>query len=253
MSRLGLCQSGRAWWRELDGWLTNKTHNPECERCSTDTCVYHFKRGDKFVLLLVYVDDIISVSNDPSFKNEIKSRLFDRFKMTGGEELHTILGCQVNRDIEAGTLSFHQTRYIKDMLETFDPHSEETYKTPMSDSNVISHLDCPAEGSSEQQQMKKLPFRALVGSLMYAEKTRPDISGALSKVASFAQNPGMAHYNAALRILRYLRGTIDLRLTYRRAGGVTPTLFASSDAKSRASECRATDVLMAMCDADYAS
>jgi hypothetical protein len=101
--------------------------------------------------------------------------------------------------------------------------------------------------------MKDLPVRSLIGSLMYAEKSRPDIATALSRVASHGGNPGTAHWNAALRILRYLRYTIKMRLTYRRTGGVTPHMFVSPGAKAAAAACREHEAMMAMVDADYAT
>jgi hypothetical protein len=53
--------------------------------------------------------------------------------------------------------------------------------------------------------------------------------------------------------LRYLRGSIHLKLTYRRNGGVTPHMFLAPGAKAAAKECRRADEMMAMVDADYAS
>ena len=60
------------------------------------------------------------------------------------------------------------------------------------------------------------PYRALVGSLLYvAMWTRPDISFAVSQVARFQQDPSENHWHAAKHILRYLKGTRDLGLTFR--------------------------------------
>jgi hypothetical protein len=44
--------------------------------------------------------------------------------------------------------------------------------------------------------------------------TRLDIAHAASQLARFMQNPGKTHWNAALRVLRYLKGTADFRLWY---------------------------------------
>jgi len=50
--------------------------------------------------------------------------------------------------------------------------------------------------------------RELIGSLQYAVlATRPDISFAISKLTQFLNNPGQAHFKAATRVLRYLKGT----------------------------------------------
>ena len=55
----GLCQAGRAWWLNFNTWLTS---HDDCTRCSTDSCVYYFTRGNgdtrrgEFVILMLYVD-----------------------------------------------------------------------------------------------------------------------------------------------------------------------------------------------------
>ena len=55
-----------------------------------------------------------------------------------------------------------------------------------------------------------------VGSLMYAMMcTRPDICFAVGLVSRYQSNPGIAHWKAVKRILRYLSGTADYGLCYR--------------------------------------
>lgn len=64
-----------------------------------------------------------------------------------------------------------------------------------------------------------MPYRGLVGSLLYvAMWTRPDIAFAVSQVARFQQRPSVFHWTCAKHILRYLKGTRELGLTYSRAG-----------------------------------
>jgi len=53
---------------------------------------------------------------------------------------------------------------------------------------------------------------SLVGSLLFTTQTRPDIQFAVSLVAQFGGNPGVAHLEAAKHILHYLKGTVDFRL-----------------------------------------
>ncbi|XP_050460197.1 uncharacterized protein LOC126856068 [Cataglyphis hispanica] len=56
--------------------------------------------------------------------------------------------------------------------------------------------------------MKNIPYQSLIGSLMYlAVSTRPDISYAISILSQFNTNSGKVHWNAAKRVLRYLKGT----------------------------------------------
>jgi hypothetical protein len=48
--------------------------------------------------------------------------------------------------------------------------------------------------------------------------TRPDIAFAVASLSQFSSNPGQTHWAAVKHVLRYLRGTIDYKLTY----GSTP-------------------------------
>jgi len=72
------------------------------------------------------------------------------------------------------------------------------------------------QSEAEKQAYKNyagdIHYLSLVGSLLFATQTRPDIQFAVNLVAQFGGNPGIAHLEAAKRILRYLKGTIDLNL-----------------------------------------
>ena len=68
--------------------------------------------------------------------------------------------------------------------------------------------------------MSRTPYRALIGSLMYlAVGTRPDISYAVGRLSSFLDYYRPEHWEAAIRVVRYLKGTRLLRLTI---GGPNP-------------------------------
>ena len=68
----------------------------------------------------------------------------------------------------------------------------------------------------EQDEMKKVPYMNAVGELMYLTiGTRPDITYAIGKLAQFNSDPGHGHWQAVKHIFWYLKGTIDLKLTYR--------------------------------------
>ena len=64
--------------------------------------------------------------------------------------------------------------------------------------------------------MEGVPYRNLMGSLMYlAVWTRPDLAMAVSILSRFSQNPGVKHWEAAKRVVRYLKGTIDHGILYK--------------------------------------
>jgi len=50
-------------------------------------------------------------------------------------------------------------------------------------------------------------YKSIVGSLMYLTATRPDIMHAVSLISRFMERPKQTHFQAAKRILRYVKGT----------------------------------------------
>ena len=57
-------------------------------------------------------------------------------------------------------------------------------------------------------------FRRIFGSLLYLTMTRLDISHAIHTVSQFVSDPHKPHLAAALRILRYVKGTLHHGLLF---------------------------------------
>ena len=71
-------------------------------------------------------------------------------------------------------------------------------------------------------------FRRIVGSLLYLTMTKPDISHAVHTVSQFVSNPHMPHLTAALRILRYVKGTLNHGLFYPSGASLHLTAYANA-------------------------
>ncbi|XP_058114372.1 secreted RxLR effector protein 161-like [Magnolia sinica] len=83
--------------------------------------------------------------------------------------------------------------------------------TPM-EANVML---CSEEGKDlEDANM----YRQIVGKLIYLTFLRPDITYAVGVASRFMQIPKKPHLEAVRRILRYVKGTIDLGLLYKKVG-----------------------------------
>ena len=68
----------------------------------------------------------------------------------------------------------------------------------------------------ERVFMQNKNYRALVGSLLYLLFTRPDIAYSVNQLTRHLHDPRRCHWVAAIRVLKYLRGTVDLVLCFRR-------------------------------------
>jgi len=90
-------------------------------------------------------------------------------------------------------------------------------------------MQCP-KNDLERKQMENIPYASIVGSLMYAQTcTRPDISFAVVMLGRYKSNPGLDHWKAAKKVLRYLRGMKDHMLTYKRFDHLEVIGYTNSD------------------------
>jgi len=72
-------------------------------------------------------------------------------------------------------------------------------------------------------------YRSIVGALQYVTITRPDITYSINKVSQYMHKPLSDHWMAVKRILRYLKGTINLCLSMKRSKILSLTGYADSD------------------------
>jgi len=154
------------------------------------------------------VDDYIIIT-DQKQVNEVKGLLSQRFKMKDLGAARSILSMEIIRDRERGTLQLRQTGHIKGALKAFGMLNCKPRDSPMPAGLQLSKPESTSPGD------EKLPFRSLVGKLLYiAISTRPDITYAVCYLARFVAAYSQQHYQAALRILQYLSGTVDLSIQY---------------------------------------
>ena len=84
---------------------------------------------------------------------------------------------------------------------------------------------CKVDDRSETDN----PYGELIGSLLYLSSTcRPDITYAVPFLSWFMHKATKTHWNMAIRILKYLKGTVDHGLLYRRSSKV---LLGQSDSE----------------------
>ncbi|XP_050908209.1 secreted RxLR effector protein 161-like [Lathyrus oleraceus] len=78
--------------------------------------------------------------------------------------------------------------------------------------------------------MKNILYASVVESLMYAQVcTRPDIAFAVGILGRYQSNPGMDHWKAVKKVLRYLKGTKDCMLMYRQTNNLDVIGYSDSD------------------------
>lgn len=114
-------------------------------------------------------------------------------------------------------ISLTQQKYINDLLSRFNMCDSKVVSTPMDLSLKINKQSC-ANIKDNSTKSKDVPYQQLIGSLLYlSTNTRPDISFSVSYLSQYNNNYGQMHWNAAKRVLRYLKGTKDVGLTFRKS------------------------------------
>jgi hypothetical protein len=162
-------------------------------------------------LLLLYVDDMIITVDDPEYIAFVKAHLSDQFLMSDLGPLQYFLGIEISSTPEGFFLS--QEKYIQDLLDHASLTDHQTAENLM-ELNV--HLV-----STDGEPLKDpTRYHHIVGSLVYLDVTRPDISYSVHILSQFVSAPSQIQYSHLLHIMCYLRGTISHRLFFLRSSSL---------------------------------
>ena len=70
-------------------------------------------------MLTLYVDDMLITGGSNEAIDKVRSTLMTEFSMSDLGDVSETLGIHINRDLEAGTISLSQERYVEAILERF--------------------------------------------------------------------------------------------------------------------------------------
>jgi Reverse transcriptase (RNA-dependent DNA polymerase) len=191
--------------------------------------VYYLRSGDKFSIVLVWVDDITAFGNSTATNKELVEKLKKKYKVKVIGEPTLLLGIHITRDRPNHTITLSQKCYVTKILECAGMKDSKPVHTLM-DPNVALVANT---GESNQGEMKRtsMEYATRIGELLYAaHATRPDILYATTTLAQFTSNPAEEHWTALKRVFRYLKGTMDHVLTYKGDRDPTPELIRYADA-----------------------
>ncbi|RVW94847.1 Retrovirus-related Pol polyprotein from transposon TNT 1-94 [Vitis vinifera] len=221
----GLKQASRQWYRKFDQVITSFGFKEN----TVDQCIYLKFSGSKFIILVLYVDDILLASSDVGLLHETKRFLSSKFDMKDLGNASFVLGIQIHRDRSRGILGLSQKAYIDKVLSRFGMSNCAPGDTPVAKGDKFSLHQCP-KNELEKKDMKRFPYASAVGSLMYAQVCmRPDIAYIVGMLGRYLSNPGMDHWKKAKRVMRYLQRTKDYMLTYRRSSHLEIVGYSDSD------------------------
>ncbi|GJT32832.1 putative ribonuclease H-like domain-containing protein [Tanacetum coccineum] len=197
----GLHQAPRAWYGTLSKYLLDNGF----QRGTIDQTLFIRKHKGEFLLVQVYVDDIIFGSSNPRLCREFEALMHEKFKMSVMGELNFFLGLQVLQKKDGIFLS--QDKYVVDILKKFGYTDIRSANTPIDREN---HWGKDGTGKDVELYL----YRSMIGSLMYLTASRPDIMFVVCACARHQVTPKECHLHAVKRIFRYLKGHPKLGIWY---------------------------------------
>ena len=224
----GLQISGKRFNEKFNGDLVAMGY----KRCVSDPCVYvrewSDEQGEHVSYLVLLVDDLQVVTDVKGEYERAREELTRIYKMSDMGKLEFYAGLKVNQSEEGISLS--QEAYCLDVLERFNMTDCHPVSNPSSVSAKLSKADEPTT-DEERSKMKDVPYRPAIGALRFLSVcTRPDIEPAVNTVSRFCNNPGPRHWTGVKRILRYLKGTHNYGIRYKRGRSEGWELVCYTDA-----------------------
>eukprot|EP00253_Pinus_taeda_P029599 PITA_29599 len=197
----GLKQVPRAWYSRIDFYLLEN----EFDKCEGEPTIYIKEKDGKLLIVVLYVDDVIFTGNDNYLIENFKAFMKEEFETIDMGLLRYFLGIEVDQNENGIFIS--QARYVNTVLGGVNMQECKAAITP-----TVLGLKLSKEDSSKD--FDPILYKSIVGSLMYLTATRPDIMFAISLISIFMERPKEAHWEAAKRILRYVKGTKMLGILY---------------------------------------
>ncbi|CAL2241824.1 unnamed protein product [Prunus armeniaca] len=194
----------RAWYSSIESHFL-KAGFTKCPYEHT-LLVKHGKECEILIVCL-YVDDLIFTGNNEDMFKEFKKSMMEEFEMTYLGKMHYFLGIEVKQT--SNGVFIGQKKYAEEILKRFH----------MEDCNSVQNPIVPGTKLNKDvggELVNSTHFKQIVGSLMYLTATRPDPMFVVSLISRYMESPTELHYQKAKRVLRYLKGTTDLGLFYKK-------------------------------------
>lgn len=187
-----LKQASRQWFAKLTLDLLHQ----DSVQSNNDKSLFLKKSSQSFIIVAVYVVDIILIGNDIPSIHSLKSHLHFVFSVKDLGLLHFFLGLEVTYTKQGIILS--QQKFIRD--------SRITHFKP-----VVTSLPINLKLQRSQSNLLSDPslYQRLVGKLNFLTHTRPDLLYTVQTLSHFMQSPSHDHFSALTHTLNYIASTSD--------------------------------------------
>lgn len=198
----GLKESPRVWYECFDKFIQTLNF----VRSNYDYCLYVNRASKDPIYILIFVDDFLICCKDKNKIDEVKTSLMKRFAMKDLGKIKSYIGIDIDYSEDKSVMTLNQTKYIESLAAKYDLINAKLYDTPM-------ETNLKLEQAREVDESIK--YRNIIGELLYISTgTRPDVAYSVNYLSRYQSCYNQTHYKYAMRILKYLYKTKDLKLTY---------------------------------------
>ena len=223
----GLKQAPRSWYSRIDAHLVNLGF----KKSLSESTLYVKKTDGEMLVVSLYVDDLLVSGSSGEHIDKFKEEMKDAFEMTDLGRMTFFLGMQV--DQKQNEIFLCQEKYANEILKKFNMEGCKPTAIPMNQKEKF----CKEDGAEKVDE--KL-YRSLIGCLMYLSASRPHILHALSLLSRYMNCASRIHFQAAKRVLRYVKDTIDFGIRYHYVKNFRLHGYSDSDWAGCADDMRST-------------
>jgi hypothetical protein len=187
---------------------------------SVDKTLFTLKHGNDFLLVQIYMDDIIFGGSSHTLVSSFQEMMEKEFHLSMMGELTFFLGIQVKQMKQ--DIFVHQAKYTKDQMKKFNMVELEPMSTLISTATTL-------DPDENREAIDQREYKSMIGSLLYLTTTRPDIQFIVCLCACFQASPHSSHRTAVQRIFRYLKYTLEFGIWYSASSSLDLVGFSDAD------------------------
>ena len=211
----GCIQSAKLFFEHLTGSLKKLgfTQNPY------DACLLNKVVDGEQVTVIVYVDDVKISSKNKKLVDDTLQGLREVYKTLTVTEgaVHEYLGIKIDHSTP-GQAVLSMVKMVKEVVNDYEfKNGEKVANSPAS--NDLFHSSTSEDVDQPLEDKERETFHSVVAKLLYiAKRTRPDVLTAVSYLTTRVKEPNVGDQARLDRLMRYLKGSVDLELTLKPEG-----------------------------------
>ena len=206
----GLKQAPAIWYKQCKETILSVA--PELSCAVSDPCFFHYFGEDRIIIMTICVDDFAIFTNDENWINNFEQKFNKIYTINREPDFEWFLGIRLTWNQDKTAVRLDQPNDLHKALTFYNmvdcgmgrlPLATNFDNSPVEEENLYTGHD--------------FSYPGIIGRLLWiARQTRPDISLAVTLLASFNTKHSNYHVKAAKQVFSYLKRTKDYGLVIRK-------------------------------------